>query len=176
MLNSPSAVRISRVAFHSIPLGLAALFLVAAVAINFANVIGRYMFSAAIYWAEEAMIYLSIWSIFLAAAAVAYDGTALTMDFFSARLPVFWKRFIDAAIASLTVAICLFMSWQSVLIARVFLRNEQKSVALEIPMLVPQASLLFGFLAIACAVTVRFLQGRQIVEPSAVPGESDALP
>ena len=56
MLNSPSAVRISRVAFHSIPLGLAALFLVLAVSINFANVIGRYMFSAAIYWAEEAMV------------------------------------------------------------------------------------------------------------------------
>ena len=98
------------------------------------------------------------------------------MDFFSARLPVFWKRIIDAAIASLTVAVCLFMSWQSVLIAQVFIRNEQKSVALEIPMLVPQASLLFGFLAIACAVTVRFLQGRQIVESAAAPSESDTLP
>ena len=57
------------------------------VAINFTNVIGRYVFQAAIYWAEEAMVYLAIWSIFLAAIAIAYDRAHLTMDFFSARLP-----------------------------------------------------------------------------------------
>ena len=110
------------------------------------------------------MIYLSIWSIFLAAIAVSYDGAALTMDFISARLPTFWKRIMDATVAMLTVAVCLFMAKQSFAIAQLFLRSGQRSVALEVPMIVPQASLLFGFLAIACAVSVRFLLGMQVEE------------
>ena len=49
-------------------------------------------FLASIYWADEAMVFLVIWSIFLAAAAVTYDGSQLTMDLFSARLPARAQR------------------------------------------------------------------------------------
>ena len=164
---SSRLVRVSRILFHSIPLGLAAAFLIVAVGLNFANVVGRYVFLTAIYWAEEAMIYLSIWSIFLAAIAIAYDRADLTMDFFSARLAEKWKRFADAIMTAVTVTVCLFMAWQSLAIARVLVRNGQKSLALEIPMVVPQASLLFGFIMIATAVAARFLLKPASGEPDA---------
>ena len=86
--------RASGIAFRAIPLSLAATLLIVAVAINLANVIGRYAFQAAIYWAEEAMIYMAIWSIFLAAVAIAYDGADLTMGLFSARLSPPWRRIV----------------------------------------------------------------------------------
>ena len=57
---------------HRLPLTLAAILLLAAIAINFTNVVARYLFAASIYWADEAMVFLVIWSIFLAAIAVTY--------------------------------------------------------------------------------------------------------
>jgi TRAP-type C4-dicarboxylate transport system permease small subunit len=144
-----------RFLFHTIPLTTAATFLLIGVAINFANVIGRYIFSAAIYWAEEAMVYLAIWSIFLAAIAIAYDRAHLAMDFFSARLPKPWNRVSESITAIATVVVCLFMASQSMIVARTLVRNGQNSLALEIPMVVAQASLLVGFVMIAAAVMAR---------------------
>jgi TRAP-type C4-dicarboxylate transport system permease small subunit len=155
------AASVCRLLFQRIPLSLAALLLVTGVAINFINVIGRYAFQSAIYWAEEAMIYMAIWSIFLAAIAIAYDGADLTMDFFSARLSDGWKRLVEAVITIVTVMVCLFMALQSFAILRILIRNGQNSLALEVPMAVPQASVLFGFVMIAAAAAARFFMRPQ---------------
>jgi TRAP-type C4-dicarboxylate transport system permease small subunit len=149
------------------------MLLVAGVAINFANVIGRYIFFSAIYWAEEAMIYMAIWSIFLAAIAIAYDGADLTMGLFSARLSPRWKRIAEGTMAAITVAVCLFMASQSLAITRTLIRNGQNSLALEVPMALPQSSLLFGFVMIAAAVTARFIL-RLSDEDALVPPETAA--
>ena len=101
-----------------LPLTLAALLLLAAIAINFTNVLARYLFLASIYWADEAMVFLVIWSIFLAAIAVTYDGSHLTMDLFSARLPPRWQRTLDTAIAAVCLATFAFMAWQAVTVVR----------------------------------------------------------
>jgi TRAP-type transport system small permease protein len=146
-----------RLLFHRVPLGLAAILLAGAVGINMGNVIGRYVFQSAIYWAEEAMIYMAIWSISLASVAVAYDRTHLTMDLFAGRLPARWRRIADGMMTAVIVAVCLFMALQSLTIIRTLLRNDQRSLALELPMAIPQSSLLVGFVMIAAAVTARFL-------------------
>ena len=155
-MRQTNPARVCRLAFHRVPLAAAALLLGTGVAINLANVIGRYAFRSAIYWAEEAMVYLAIWSIFLAAVAVAYDRAELAMDVFSARLPARWKRIADAVMTLATVAVCLFMALQSFTLLRTLIRNGQNSLALEVPMALPQASLFVGFVLIAAAVTARF--------------------
>lgn len=145
-----------RLFFRQFPLGLAAGLLAASVTINFVNAVARYGFEAAIFWAEEAMIYLAIWAIFLAAVAVAYDRAELAMDFFSTSLPRRWKRLADAVVTTTTVVVCLFMATQSSTLLRTLIGNGQNSVALEIPMAIPQISLTFGFVMIAGAVIARF--------------------
>jgi TRAP-type C4-dicarboxylate transport system permease small subunit len=162
-----SNARLPDLIFRKAPLAVASALLLSGVAINLANVIGRYVFLYAIYWAEEAMVYLSIWAIFLAAIAVAYDGTALTMDFFFARMAPAFRKPLNALITAVTSAVCLFMAWQSIQIARVLFRNDQKSIALEIPMVIPQAALMLGFIMIAAAVIVRFMLGEPTLRPSA---------
>jgi TRAP-type C4-dicarboxylate transport system permease small subunit len=159
MPSSTASARIAGLVFRKAPLTVAAGLLLIGVFINLANVIGRYLFLAAIYWAEEAMVYLSIWAIFLAAIAIAYDGTALTMDFFFVRMAPALRRLVNTLIVAITAAVSLFMTWQSVQIARVLMRNDQRSIALEIPMVVPQSALMFGFTMIAAAVVVRFALG-----------------
>jgi TRAP-type C4-dicarboxylate transport system permease small subunit len=148
--------RLCRLLFRQLPLGLSAALLTIGVTINFINAVGRYGFDAAIFWAEEAMVYLAIWAIFLAAIAVAYDRAELAMDFFSASLSKRWKRIADAGMTTVTVVVCLFMATQSMTLLRTLIRNGQNSVALEVPMAIPQASLTFGFVMIAGAVIARF--------------------
>ena len=155
---------LARLLLHRVPLTLAALLLFVAIAVNFANVVARYVLLAAFYWAEEVMVYLAIWSIFLAAAAVAYDGRHLTMDLFAARLPPLWGRVLRAFVAAVCFATFVLMAWQSFEVVRLLARNDQRSIAVDMPMVVPHAALLVGFALCAAAVVCRLLFRRSAVE------------
>jgi TRAP-type C4-dicarboxylate transport system permease small subunit len=150
---------------HRLPLTLAAFLLLGAIAINFANVVGRYLFLASIYWADEAMVFLVIWSIFLAAVAVTYDGSQLTMDLFSTRLSPRWQRVLDAVIGAVCLATFAFMAWQALTVVRTLMRNDQRSIALDIPIAIPHAALLVGFTLSALVVIARVALGHRIIKP-----------
>ena len=53
---------------------LAGALLLLSVALNFANVVGRYFFSVSIYWAEEVMLFLMVGCVFLGNGVVAWSG------------------------------------------------------------------------------------------------------
>jgi len=150
---------------HRLPLTLAGVLLLAAIAINFTNVIARYLFLASIYWADEAMVFLVIWSIFLAAVAVTYDGSQLTMDLFSTRLSPRWQRALDGAIAMVCLLTFAFMAWQALAVVRTMMRNDQRSIALDIPIAIAHAALLVGFVLSALVVAVRAALGHRVIKP-----------
>src|ERR1700683_1687171 len=66
---------------------VAGVLLAASVAVNFANVIGRYFFSASIYWAEEVMLFLMVGCVFLGGGPVAWAGRQIRMDVLVNMLP-----------------------------------------------------------------------------------------
>ena len=147
---------LARLALHRAPRRLPHSCSSIAIAINFANVVARYVFLAAFYWGEEmGLVYLSIWSIFLAAAAVAYDGRHLTMDLVFARLPLLWHRALQAFVATVCFATFSLMAWQSLEVVRLLAKNDQRSIAVDMPMVVPHAALLVGFALCAAAVVCR---------------------
>ncbi len=156
---------LAEVFLHRLPLTLAAFLLLGAIAINFANVVGRYLFLASIYWADEAMVFLVIWSIFLAAVAVTYDGSQLTMDLFSTRLSPRWQRVLDAVIGAVCLVTFAFMAWQALTVVRTLMRNDQRSIALDIPIAIPHAALLVGFTLSALVVIARVALGHRIIKP-----------
>ncbi len=59
---------------------LSGVLLVASVALNFANVVGRYFFNASIPWAEEVMLFLMVGCVFLGNGVVAWSGRQIRMD------------------------------------------------------------------------------------------------
>ena len=65
----------------------AGVLLVASVALNFANVVGRYFFSASIYWAEEVMLFLMVGCVFLGNGVVAWSGRQIRMDVIVGMMP-----------------------------------------------------------------------------------------
>ena len=66
----------------------AGLLLLGSVAVNFANVIGRYFFNYSIYWAEEVMLFLMVGCVFLGNGVVAWSGRQLRMDVIVGMMPV----------------------------------------------------------------------------------------
>jgi TRAP-type C4-dicarboxylate transport system permease small subunit len=65
----------------------AGAMLAASVAINFANIIGRYFLSVSLSWAEEAMLFLMIGCVFLGAGPVGWAGRHIRMDVVISLLP-----------------------------------------------------------------------------------------
>src|ERR1700758_5854207 len=85
--------------------------LLASVAINFVNIVGRYFFSVSIPWAEEIMLFLMVGCVFTGCCAVAWEGRQIRMDVVVAILPARLRDLIEvlselvmiAAAAAVTV-------------------------------------------------------------------------
>src|SRR5688572_6382723 len=122
-----------------------ALLLIVAVVINFSNVVGRYVFSQPLAWAEEALGFLQIGFVVIGAALVTRANAHLRMDAMEHLLPVSMRRWLDVAAGILTLAVALVvvaMSWR---IASGMLANDTRSVVLEIPLALPYSVFVVGF-------------------------------
>jgi len=73
----------------------AAVLLAGSVAINFANIIGRYFFSVSIQWAEEIMLFLMIGCVFLGSGVVGWSRRQIRMDAFVSLLPSTIQKFLE---------------------------------------------------------------------------------
>ena len=72
--------QIEEIIFVRVPHIVAGILFFVAAAINFINVIARYVFSDPIFWAEEVLIFLVIWAVFVVAGSITYRGGHLNMD------------------------------------------------------------------------------------------------
>src|SRR5262250_2245329 len=90
----------------------AGIFLISSVAINFANIIGRYFFSVSIPWAEEIMLFLMVGCVFTGCCAVAWEGRQLRMDIVVAMLPAKARDLLTAlselALIAVAAAVSVF--------------------------------------------------------------------
>src|SRR3954452_11671784 len=123
---------------------LSGVLLVASVALNFANVAGRYFFNASIYWAEEVMLFLMVGCVFLGNGVVAWSGRQLRMDVIVGMMPAYTQKVL-ALLSELTfivVAICIVIfSWP---VMRDLWNFDQRSQSAEIPMVIPQSLVPIG--------------------------------
>jgi TRAP-type C4-dicarboxylate transport system permease small subunit len=138
---------------------LAGVLLVASIALNFANVIGRYFFNMSIFWAEEVMLYLMVACVFLGNGVVAWSGRQLRMAVIVAMMPVPVQKVL-ALVAELTfivvaVAIVVF-AWPVIRDLWLF---DQRSQSAELPMGIPQIMIPIGLSIMAFLVVVRLLTG-----------------
>jgi TRAP-type C4-dicarboxylate transport system permease small subunit len=140
----------------TIPRLILGTLILVGIAINFANVIGRYVFQAPIIWAEEIMIYIMIWAVLMGAVLVSWDGNHLKMDFFTLTLRSPWKEALNFAGAVVFLLVCVFVLPQSLRVVELMGRFDQRSVIARIPMVIPHSAILLGFFLMLVAVAVRF--------------------
>jgi TRAP-type C4-dicarboxylate transport system permease small subunit len=138
---------------------LAGVLLVASIALNFANVVGRYFFNASIYWAEEVMLFLMVACVFLGNGVVAWSGRQLRMDVIVGMMPAYTQKVL-ALLSELTfivVAICIVIfSWP---VMRDLWNFDQRSQSAEIPMVIPQSLVPIGLSIMVLLTVVRLLTG-----------------
>ena len=150
-----------------------ALAFIAAVGINFVNVVGRYGFGWTINWGDEVQIYIMIWMAFLGAVVASWRHMHLRMDILFKRFarPVqYLVRLLELATLVVLGALMLFVSglyaWQMFYLERV-------SDVAQIPMWIPNSGVAIGFGLIAVIAVVRVV--RQLTS-GAIEDESPAEP
>ena len=127
-------------------------------ALNLANVVGRYLFSYSIVGADEVQIFIMVWLAFLGAAIVTWRSDHLRMDLFARRLPPRGQRTLALFEALLLVALSLFVVTQSSRYVLQMIAIDRRSDALGIPMAIPHAAVLVGFALIAVVALLRLVQ------------------
>ena len=140
----------------TIPRFIIGVAIIAGIAINVGNVIGRFLFLEPIIWAEEIMIYIMVWTVFVGAILVSYEGQHLKMDFFSIMLPTPYKEIINFIATASVLLVCVYVIPNNWVVVELMFNNDQRSVVAEVPMVIPHFALLFGFVMIFVAIVVRF--------------------
>ena len=118
--------------------------------------VGRYGFAQAIPWAEEVLVFVMLWMVFLVAGSIAYLGTHINMDLFYSTFPRAAKRVINAAIALSFIVCCSFVAVQSFSIVRLHHAAGSVSFGSGLPNWIPALAVFVGFSLTAIAVLVRF--------------------
>jgi TRAP-type C4-dicarboxylate transport system permease small subunit len=139
--------------------GLAAILLCLSVALNFANIIGRYFFSVSISWAEEIMLFLMCGCVFLGVGPVSWANRHIRMDIVVSMMPPAAKKFFEllAELAFLVTAV-LVVIFAAPVIADLAAFDE-RSQAANFPLVIPQAMIPIGFGFMALFVAIRLLTG-----------------
>jgi C4-dicarboxylate transporter DctQ subunit len=140
---------------------VSAICLIASVAINFVNIVGRYFFSVSIPWAEEIMLFLMVGCVFTGCCAVAWEGRQLRMDVVVGMLPPRLREFFtllsELALIAAAAAVAV-IAWPVIAQLAAF---DERSQAANFPLVVPQAMIPLGYALMALLVAVRLLARRR---------------
>jgi TRAP-type C4-dicarboxylate transport system permease small subunit len=140
---------------------LTAILLIVAVALNFANIIGRYVLNAPIASAEEVMLFLLVAVVFLGNSVVSWEGKQIRMDVFLHVLPSALRRWLEfiADLAVIAVSLVLIgLAWPVIHMLAEF---DQRSQAADVPLYIPQALIPIG-LGLTVILTVARLITKSI--------------
>jgi len=141
-------------------LGVAAgVLLVASIALNFVNVIGRYFFNTSIYWAEEAMLFLMVGCVFLGNGVVAWSGRQLRMDVVVNLMPPRAQKLLALASELIFIVVAVTITVFAWSVIRNLWAYNQRSQSADIPMVIPQAMIPIGLAIMALLVVIRLITG-----------------
>lgn len=140
----------------AVPRFIIGTLILVSIAINFANVIGRYVFLSPIIWAEEVMVFMMVWCVFIGAVLVSWDDRHLRMDLLSLHLKGRWRTALNGVVAVTSLAMFAFIAVQSFKATSLFAQLGERSNTAGVPMMIPHSALLIGFSLMFVAVAVRF--------------------
>jgi len=133
----------------------AGTMLALSVIINFANIIGRYVFSVSLSWAEEVMLFLMIGCVFLAAGPVGWMGRHIRMDVIVSMLPPRLRAAFELFSDLVTIATCLLIAVYAWPMLSMLNDLDQRSATANIPLIIPQAAVPVGLVLMALLIAVR---------------------
>jgi C4-dicarboxylate transporter DctQ subunit len=134
---------------------LAGGLLLAATALVFANVIGRYVLGAPIPVAEEILQYMNVWVVMLGTALVTQRDAHLSLTLRNRDRPGLLRNSIGVVILLLTIVLSGYVVVQSVKAIGFFYAVDQRSISAGIPL-----SLLYVVIPLSFSCGLIFLLRR----------------
>ena len=139
---------------------IAGICLLGSVAINFANIIGRYFFSVSIPWAEEIMLFLMVGCVFTGCCAVAWEGRQIRMDVVVGMLPAKVRTLLGLLSELVLIATAAAVTAFAYPVISQLADFDERSQAANFPLFIPQAMVPIGYTLMALLVAVRLMQRR----------------
>jgi C4-dicarboxylate transporter DctQ subunit len=146
----------------------AGLLLLLSVTLNFANVVGRYLFNYSIYWAEEVMVFLMVGCVFLGNAVVAWSGRQIRMDVIVNMMPDKLREALNLFSELLFIvaaSMIVVFAWP---VIRDLWDFDQRSQSADMPLVYPQGAIPLGLSLMVLLVVIRLMTGGDS-EPSDKP-------
>ncbi|HTP93936.1 MAG TPA: TRAP transporter small permease [Xanthobacteraceae bacterium] len=139
---------------------VAGVCLISSVAINFANIIGRYFFSVSIPWAEEIMLFLMVGCVFTGCCAVAWEGRQIRMDVVLRALPPKARDFLMMLSELTLIGAAITLTIFAYPVISQLAAFDERSQAANFPLVIPQAMVPIGYSLMALLVAIRLLRHR----------------
>jgi TRAP-type C4-dicarboxylate transport system permease small subunit len=144
---------------------IAGVLLILSVALNFANVVGRYCFGISIYWAEEVMLFLMVGCVFLGNGVVAWSGRQIRMDVIVGMMPAKLRDALYLFSELLFIAVALCIVAFALPVMRDLWAFDQRSQSAEVPLVYPQAMVPVGLSLMVLLMLARLLAGGDPARP-----------
>jgi len=122
-----------------------AFALIAAVLLNFINVVGRYGFGRSFLAADEVQTYIMVYMAFLGAAVATWRGLHLRMDVLSQRLPARVRAALAVLELLLLIVLGGLVTWVAWRYAGQMYSLGARSQTAQIPMWIPHMAIAAGF-------------------------------
>ena len=132
--------------------------LIVAVAFNFVNVVGRYVFGTTFLSADEVQIYIMVYIAFLGAAVATWRRAHLRMDVLVHRLPRGVQRALAVGELALVLVLAAFVLYQSSKYVAQMAGIDARSQNAGIPMWIPHSAIVLGFGVIAALSMLQVVQ------------------
>lgn len=138
------------------------------VLLNVAAAFGRYAQWYTWPWADETLLFTMVWGVALGLYAVTLRGGHLAMDLAVQFLPARLRHFVQVLVATVSFVLIGYVVVQSCAFIRAVAAVDMRSMAAQIPMTIPHAGVLAGFLLMMLALAVRGVVavGRMQVPPA----------
>ena len=137
---------------------LLGLALIVAVAFNFVNVVGRYVFGRTFIAADEVQIFIMVYIAFLGAAVATWRRLHLRMDVLVHLLPRRAQAALAAAELALVLALAAFVLYVSSGYVVQMAGLDARSQNAGIPMWLPHSAIVMGFGLIAVLAVLQIVQ------------------
>jgi len=153
------------------------LLLLVMVFLNVANAAGRYIFKKAIPGSDEILVFAMVWLVFVGACLVSLGRGHLNFDMLPQALSRTWRRALHSVTCLAIALLTGFVATQSWAVLNKLALIGQKSMATEIPMVIPHAAVLLG-LSLICVISLvqAFVPGGPDCSPESGRGKGSGLP
>jgi TRAP-type transport system small permease protein len=143
-----------------------AVLLGLSVALNLANVIGRYALHAPIEGAEEVMLFFMVGTVFIGASIVSWEGGHIRMDIVVAMLPAGVQRALGILSDLAMIAVCVIVIWLGFPVIRQLALFNERSQAANVPLAIPESLIPIGLALVIISTLLRRFDVKNTYAPA----------